>query len=760
MEESLKTVAQCQARNSASMLRATLAGWLLAGVAQAQDAPALSPPESGQTETLQEVIVTATKREQSVRDIPETVNAISGADLEASGAREMSDYLNRVPGVALQQNGSANDAQISFRGIAPQSGGNQTVGELIGDVPMTEPISTLAGAVIDVDPFDLKDVEILKGPQGTTFGASGLNGAIRWVPEAPQYGVWGGRAFVDHSWTVDGGNAPNYGAVGNVPIGGHAGVRLLGIYHDAPGFIDNEQRKQPHSDRSASWTGRAIAKWDPFERLSLTGMYMRQQTEQYDQSLADNLNGSLTSDDRPGPSHVSLRFDLASIDARYRFDWATLVAQSSRATKDLISGIDLSNTIAGGNLGLQTLRAYLQGNSESYVEELRLVSNGDGSLSWIGGVFFQDYRLGANEQFNIPNTTSLSSLLGVPVLGNLLSSYISPQGLVLTGDNFSPLNARERAAFGELTWRPFHFLELSGGARLYRTEVSAFVEDYGVDRDGLTTSPLQPDHSFDQQNKGVNPKGTVKLTITDNIMLYGNAARGYQFGGINLTPAILPNQKIPQEFSSSNLWNYEAGLRTNWFGRKLYFDVTPFYIDWSNAQITQTTPVTSTQFVANVGAAKSKGLEGGLAWVTPIPGLSLSLNGMYDSSKTAVPFTSNGKTAPAGTVMPQAPKWQASNTISYKLRLDGWLSELALQHAYQGGAYSDVFHSANLYNYNTLNLNFSVSRPDLPGAPSLSFGAANLTDARAVVGAFPQLDHTEGVYNRPRTLSARFSVEY
>ena len=155
--------------------------------------------------------------------------------------------------------------------------GNQTVGQFIGDIPMTDPYSNYMTP--DLDPFDLETVEVLKGPQGTYFGASALNGAIRYVPTRPQLGEWGFRGFAEGMQISEGGTGGTYAAAVTTPIGDTLALRATGVVQEAPGYIDNLQRDDRDADSRSKWSARGGLRWQPGERTDINLMFLQQESQ-------------------------------------------------------------------------------------------------------------------------------------------------------------------------------------------------------------------------------------------------------------------------------------------------------------------------------------------------------------------------------------------------------------------------------------------------------------------------------------------------
>ncbi|MGH8529933.1 MAG: TonB-dependent receptor plug domain-containing protein, partial [Nevskiales bacterium] len=325
-----------------------------ASAAQGEGAPAktdsATPPSSAEGATapttsstkrapvtvgLEEIVVTATKREQSSREIPATVNVLSGEELEAIGARELEDYLKLVPGIVMQEGDTNNNRAIAIRGISPQpNAGTTTVGMLINDVSMSDPVSSFL--VPDLDPFDLYTVEVLKGPQGTLFGASALNGAVRYVLNKPVLGVTEGKGFANGLTISEGGAGLTWGAALNVPVTDTVALRAAGVWQQRPGLYDDVNangKNEKDADKGDVKTGRLLGLWQPTDALSINAFYLKQHNFRNNASFANNFDGELVRTDTPGPSTATQEFEVANLDLRYDFDWFTLVSETSRAKK-------------------------------------------------------------------------------------------------------------------------------------------------------------------------------------------------------------------------------------------------------------------------------------------------------------------------------------------------------------------------------------------------------------------------------------------
>ena len=733
----------------------------------AQPSPTPELKEAPVSRGIEEIVVTATKREMSARDIPVSIDAKSGEALEKMGARDIQDYIATVPGITLQEgtNGDAGGRKITVRGVGPSEvngfSGNQTVGQFIGDIPMTDPYSNYMTP--DLDPFDLQTVEILKGPQGTYFGASALNGAIRYVPNKPQLGEWGFRGFAEGISLTDGGTGSAYAAAVNMPIGETLALRATGVIQDAPGYTDNLQRDQKDADSRSKWSGRAGLRWQPGDRTDINLMFLKQESQKDDILDVDNNNGELTNNARPGPSSIETGFDLTSLDLRHELDdWGTIVWQSSLQHKDVFSQLD--TTLFTGPQGIPNFRTYGTTDIEGTTHELRLVSPDGGDWSWIVGAFFQDYEADIYTDVYLPGTAL--PLPSLPLLGRI----IGPRGLsyaIIT----SNANARETSLYGELTRRLGDNWELTAGARLYKTRVSGSYVAEGL------LGILSPDAVVDLRDQGVSPKISLSYKPSDEFMAYATVSRGFQFGGINTSTSGLPFDNpltgpvVPPSFESSSLWSREIGLRMDWFDRSLRTDIAVYDLDWSDAQFVEMNDnlLIDTTYVSNVGKVRSQGVEASLTYLPPVDGLTLTVSAGYSRARTAATYVAQNNTeVPSGTDMPNAPRWQTATTLAYSHLFGPWLTGGSVTHTYSSRAYDTITHDHEIFDYQAYSLGLSLARPDWSGAPSLSFGVTNLTDERGVVGRSSStgvsgLTGTETpsyVFIRPRAFTLRLSFEF
>lgn len=709
---------------------------------------------------LDDIVVTVTKRAQASRDIPTSMTVLGGEKLEQLGVRKVKDLFNLVPGVNMQDEIAGSQRKISVRGVGPDTGTNQTVGSVMGDVPISDPYGSVT--IADPNPWDMRTVEVLKGPQGTLFGATSLAGLIRYVPNNPEPGRWQGKAFYDYTTVDRGGMAAAYGAALNIPLGDYAALRVSGIYQELPGVIDsdNPSRQEKDIDSGTSWSGRIMALWQPSDRLTIHAWYTKDKRHSDDLGITTFADGSYVRDDAPDSSPIDNGLSLGVLDLRYAFDWATLVSLTGYQEKFSTISVDSSYLVLPvAQAGISYLRADRDVKTHGLMQELRLVSPDDGGrFSWIVGGFYSRYSAEFLSQLYIPNPEVLAQI--TPLLPLPLLNLITENGLVLTSSGYDPLVATESAIFGEANYDFSDSLRLTLGSRLYRTEVEGTLESSGA---GAGNNGAEPGST----EEGWSPKVALTYKPWDDIMFYATVSRGFQFGGFNLPTISTPN--IPLTFDSATLWNYEIGLRTDWLDRTLRFDLTAFLIDWTNPQVKQIQGPNT--FVDNVGGTENIGVETTIRWVTPLDGLSIEQAASYIEARTTEPFDDvSGTEVPEGTLMPGSPLVQSVTTLSFTQPIGALMTQTSLINSYRSKSWTDITHRTEVAAYSLLSFNFNVSWPGLSWTPSLNLSVNNITNVQEPVAGFSPTESQEPisnivgnssyVYTQPRSIVLRLSAEF
>jgi outer membrane receptor protein involved in Fe transport len=706
----------------------------------AEQEPAL--PAARDATRLDTIEVTASKRLKSQRDIPGSVAAIRGVQLESMRAQSMRDYLKLVPGITLIDQGNDQSVPI-IRGIASQVGFGftpQATGIYLDDMPFADLLAPLS--LPDINPFDLERVEVLKGPQGTLFGSGALAGAVRYIAQKPNHGVWEGKVYETVSDTrTGGGYAPTSAAAVNVPLFGDAvALRAVGMTRREPGLYDmsatdgngNTLRDEPNADRLKQNSWRGLASWNVTDELKLSAFYFGQQTHTDD--------ASFPMDFAPFPSPTDYNFGGGNLLATYDFGWGRLLSSTNRLTKHtrsvfhqefLLSPMEQQNDDEFYN--------QLIGDVDGFTQELRLSSpEGGDDSGW-------DWLVGASVMRYTGHIFQYEPLPGPPMPPperpeDLTTAERANSFLFATVDS----EGTEKALFGEATRKLGDHWELTLGARKYATKLIADTVVSGAQIVALTQKAEDVEH-FEPTSKGVNPKAAIRYLHNDNVQWYLLAAKGFQFGGVQLNPPVPLFVTSTEQagfhfapYKSSDLWNYESGIRTEWLDRRLRFDIGVFYLDWKDLQLTVAIPVQGTDatfgVIANVGRAHSEGVETTLQ-VIPFPGATWTTNAAWITAVTDVLFDSSaadGGVKP-GTRLPGTPKFALSNVFAYEHPLpyfSNWSISPALTHTHVGEAPDEIRPNGTMLGYDTLDARLALLKTDSRYLPELSFGVNNLTDVK------------------------------
>ncbi|PTU30891.1 TonB-dependent receptor [Stenotrophobium rhamnosiphilum] len=710
---------------------------------------------------LEEIVVTATKREESLRDIPQSITALSGGELEKSGAQGIDDVVKKVPGVNIaSENGYT---RITVRGIASVNSTSSTTGILFGNVSFADQYVPVVA--LDQQLFDLRSIEVLKGPQGTLFGASALNGAIRYVPEPAALGVFSTKYFAQYVSVSQGGAEPIFGAAVNVPVGETAAIRLTAFDRKSPGYIDNLQLNIKDANRLKQRGARVMANWQPNEDWSVALTGAMQNTSIYDIALTDGVNGNLSSNNRPRRSPQDDNYKMAGLTVSHTIDWAQLVSESAFVHKDSVHFYENSrNAIPNTSVALLGIGG--GGVSNTYSQELRLVSptDSDSAWRWIGGVF------GSRQHLNTIVDLQAGNALIPPELNNqliqTLLNALGASGIINADGNVSLLGlapdvtVQELALFGEVTRKLGESWELTLGGRLYRTRSFGTSTQTGLIFTALNMSPKSY-KTGGVQEQAFNPKASLTWHISDDTMSYATVSKGYRVGGLQpgITLPISATQ-APAAFKSDIIWSYEAGVRAEWLDNTLSTDLTAFYIDWQDPQVFQADSTTSLQYLDNVGAVKSTGLDFSLRWITPFE-VMLTSSVAYAKTVTTEPFqTGSGNVAAPGSPWPYAPKWQTATSISYPLSLDEWTITTSVTHTYMGTAANDLNNQKPIFNYQLLDAQIGILSTAHTWIPEFNLTVNNLLDKRGLTTRIPQGSSTDGGYTQPRTVILRLSGSF
>jgi outer membrane receptor protein involved in Fe transport len=619
-------------RTRAALLSsAALLGFATATPASAQVQQQPSPPrdQAVTNDSGEEIVITAQKREEPILAIPQSVSVVGGDTLERQQATSIQDFANLVPGLSLTETNPGN-TRIVLRGI--NTGGvGATVGVYVDETPFGSSSGLVNGSILagDFDTFDVQRLEVLRGPQGTLYGASSLGGVLKYVTIAPKLGSFSARARGGIESVKGGDLGWNANAVVNAPLGSKAAIRASGFYRREGGWIDayadhmtiggaGSLAGQDINENDV-YGGRASLLFSPTDRLNvrLTGILQTIKADassvvEVDPVTLEPIDGLQQSVFIPEFTRTKYRVLDATVD--YDFGFASLLSSTSFAKLDQNFIVDntpvfgnlLTNFVFGTPTGLQNNQFT---GFKKFTQEVRLTSPSNDRFEWLLGGFYTKERGRIAQDF----------LAYDLVAHHPVSTDIFPATIARL-----PSEYKEIAGFANGTFHITDRFDLTAGGRLSHNSQNASQVLSGPLVGGTT--------NFDNQKSSESVftySVAPRFELNDNSSVYARVATGYRPGGPNvLAPGGVEAGAKPT-YKSDRLTNYEVGYKAD-VGRRLSFDASAFLLKWNDIQLFQS--VNNVGFNANGGKATSKGVEAQLSW-RPVRGLQVLANGAITDAK-------------------------------------------------------------------------------------------------------------------------------
>jgi outer membrane receptor protein involved in Fe transport len=745
----------------------------LARAAGAADAPPAQPQG-----VLTEISVTASKRgEQSVQDVPAAIQALGGEDLAASGAVSFQDFAGRVPSLSYQDLGPG-DKKYVIRGIT--SSGPATVGVYYDEAVITAANAEDGGGRnADIALFDLDRVEVLKGPQGTLYGASSMSGTIRYITKKPVLDAFEGHVGAEYSNTTHGGDNYTINGTINLPIvDGRLALRATGWNVDYSGFIDMPRLpagpKKGVND-SVTRGGRVTLRWQATDDLSVLATATTQTltsggSSRYTPPGATSFGnaaagyppvqgGDLVNTDL-ALSPWSERIKIFGITAEYTTHVGTLTATSNYFDRPIDYAFDSSPILF--YFGVPIPGITLQPQERRIVSnEIRWASKLDGPVNFVAGAFNQDEK--SDFSVAVVKTNAFGLANGPFSTSDADDALSNPNGNTFFG-RYNNKRIKQYAAFGELTWQATDALSATLGVRYFhskQTQVQETTHPFGGFGGTAPTGPLYADPRTDSKTTF---KGNVAYKLADKSLVYVTASQGFRVGGTN--SADIPfAQDIPRNYAPDSLWNYEIGAKTELLGGKLRLDGAVFVIDWKDIQVTGNDATGAFKYTTNAGKARVNGLEFSADAVLA-EGLVASLNGSYTDAKlksdqtNEFPASQNPSLGRSGDRLFNVPKFQGSLSLDWKRPVAAATTlDLRADVTYRGSTQTQfndkqLNGDPNPFNvqlaaYTLVNLRAGIEH----GPWTASVFAQNVTDKRAQVDAISSnQDPLARLTVRPRTI--------
>ena len=776
-----------------------------AGLCQGQEqAPAA---ETGAVAGLQEVVVTATRREESLSRVPISVMALTEEALDARGIKDFSEVARFTPGVSFDTSGTNN---IAIRGISG-TGGAGTTGIYIDDTPIQ--MRALAFNPDEALPksFDIDRVEVLRGPQGTLFGAGSEGGTVRYITTQPSVTRTTIYARAEVATTDNG--APSYEggfAAGGPLIDNTFGARVTLWYRRDGGWVDdiNPVTLAP-VESNANFVDNYLARvaflWTPNEKWSFTPAIYYQDSKRNDINnywplYSNPSNGKFVNAD-PTQRHVPDKFYLPSLKIQGDLGGAQFISNTSyyhRTNQDGYEG-----TLY--NLGFYQLYAFLppyvsgsypliDGNgihlppgatnytSPSTVDngqinltqEFRLQSSDPNArLLWTAGLFFSENRQSYLEQIHDPNLDQLSlALTGLHYTDIFVDANGNPVPYVAEFPNdsyFLQTHAKDKqyAVFGEATFSLTEQWKFTAGARFSKNKYSFDTYTGGPQ---LFAAPTRGSGSNSENS--FTPKLSVQYQADPNNMFYATYAKGFRPGGANNpVPYAACSSDFqafgingaPTTYDSDTVNSYEIGAKNN-INNRIRIASSVYYIKWNNIQQVVVPPVCQISFLANLGRAVSKGVDLDLQ-AALTDALSLDVAAGYNSarytqdsklsSSETTPIVADGnaivgQTSEAGYGQAVAPVTVAAG-LEYRFSLFAHESFLRVDYTYEARArWLTASQDPNTLQYDPNNYvlpgtTFTTLRGGMQfGSVSLAAFCDNLTNSHAITAYNWSIDPGDG----------------
>lgn len=634
-----------------------------------------------------DIVVTANRREERLSRVAASVAAYGQETLNETGIRRAEDLSRLTPGLTFTN--PSNDAagtstNVSIRGIS-SSVGAATTGIYVDDVAIQT--RSLGNQTTNAYPqiFDLDRVEVLRGPQGTLFGAGAEGGVVRFITPQPSLSQYSGNARTELS-SIDGGGL-NYeagAALGGPIIDGKLGMRLSGIYRREGGYVDRVDRVTGAKVDDNANTTRTFAlkggiTFAPLDTLSFTLSIMHQDLKGrgsplFFNTLSDRSNHTFKSGDVV-EQRRSDRFTLPSFSVNADLGFAQFVAttayfdREANLTRDTTYFIP---TVLFRNPYLyrtgESSYAALRDTQRNFSQEVRLQGATGRAFGWTVGGFYSHAKQTASQVNFDPFVDTLAlrvagrtiqQLTGVPLV-NGVSLFDTSIGSV----------DEQLAAFGELTYEILPGLKLTAGARYASTKVtiSRFAQGPVVGRTIDTVSRRSEDP--------ITPRFGIAYQATPDTLLYATAAKGFRVGGGNPPVISLCNQQLaglgingsPETYGSDSVWSYEAGVKTRVANGAVGFSGSVFRIDWKNIQQRIALSSCGSGFVTNLGTARSEGFDASLN-LKPFPRFSLDLSASYTNARLTETIAAGTSIyGAAGDKIGSSP-WQVTAAAQYAVPL-------------------------------------------------------------------------------------------
>jgi iron complex outermembrane recepter protein len=733
----------------------TLCVALGCGPVAAQNAAAPPPADNGPT--LQEVVVTAETYTSTAQSTPISISALTGAELQSRGISSLEAVARDVPGLSMRSAGP-DQSEFEARGIASNGGNSPTVGFYLGDIPLSPPaMGQIGKVVIDPNLYDLDRIEVLRGPQGTLYGASSMGGTIKLIPHAPAFNSITGSADATVSHTDGGGANGSVDGMFNYSTSDFWAVRAVLSDTYRSGWISRTvlnpfpadvlaangppytrgdvltapvQSVMPDVNTEREVSGRVEVLIQPNDKLHINLLALGQSTK---------LGGYDEFDLPPGPNYQThfQPYDLAEgIHDQVSLFSATVVADlgfaeltsdtgyfsrrpwqlqdASEATSWTLESFLVSpDEMAAVGMPTYIDTPIYEAEPEHQIsEEVRLNSTGSSTLHWVAGLFYSKLNSSFVEGQNAPYIAQLSQFLTPPM--------DNPAGLTFGINNRYQIS--QKAAFADASWLFLPTFKVEGGLRWFRYDTSAYNNEWGYFFTPQAAPLANPPGNFSSAS-GVIPRVDLAWLPTRNLTTYLSASKGFRPGGANMTiPLTACPSGGPASFDPDTVWDYEAGEKALLADSRVRLNADVYYIKWSKVQQTALLSC-GTQYVTNAGEGRSYGPEIDLAaritdsWTFFAAGTwtqaditSPNANYLSSLANSGYSFPTCAIGGPCSSIpILNVPKETASAAIEYTRPVGDKTLTARLDGTYTGSSWDEAFSVIQLPGYGMANFRIGLS---------------------------------------------------
>ncbi len=759
--------------------------------------------EKRPTSEIEEMVITATKRETSLQDTAMSISALGGDTIDKRGLVQMGDYLSTLPGVTIQERGAGQNS-IVMRGIAVDPAfENEAVGAYFGETPVTG-IGLYGSGHADFRMVDIERVEVLRGPQGTLYGSGSMGGTVRIIPAEPDLTQISGSISAGYSHTGElGGNNTTLEGVFNLPlIEDKLAVRAVAYRVDNSGYIENiagsYQGSNAVLDKAQAYGGvardiddigndettgfRLSALWQATDQLAITVTYARQDTKQqgisevnldlpgtYQQiGLLPGSAAPQTSEgDSMGPEGLQAEPRLTNVLVDYDLGWGSIHSSTSWVKYEGSRNEGWTHLSFTPGPYRSVALKYL----DNFVEELRFTSNFDGPLQILAGIYYEDkdsrdvYAEGfsGSTEKAADYATDLQAFLGFT---QAIPSD-APAGFAWTvwHQDTQPKSIKQKAFFGELTYDITDQISATLGLRHYD-----YDQTYQVIANGFWYATLSPILTTDAayNYKDQSYKANLSWTPNEDTLVYAQWSEGFRLGDANpYIPQcddngfydLVNGTRVPVRTGTDpdTLENFELGYKTSFADNRGTFNASLYHIDWQGLPVWVALACGTGGTSINVGESTSQGIELE-SRLSVTDNLLLDLSASWNEAKLAKESYGIGD---KGDDLPGSADFNLSAGLEYGFDVGGYPAFTRIDYAYVGPYDTFVAQPASIPSsgdYHQVHIKAGVSIRNV----DIDLFVHNLTNADDLTWTSPlgTYGSTRAYRLRPRTMGLNFSYHF